>query len=174
VPYAVIEHTAKIWPTLDMKVAFINCSADLLREISDIHRDFLLNVSPLICLLVAEFCRSSMDDNLSSVRDLIAGNRQNLKDAICDSGLAGSSNPGSRVSVEFLRLRKEISSEKVARYLSMRHGVWTLPGSRFFWAGTEGLADSYLRVALSRDREYFSGAVAALAAGLHLAYRSEL
>ena len=92
--YIVVEDTGKIWPTLDIKLAFINCSIDIEDRIRQVHQDFFLKLSPFVCLLVEKFCQSSMDDDLASVRQLIADNRQRLRATICDSGLALHVKPG--------------------------------------------------------------------------------
>lgn len=166
VSFVVIEDTGKIWPTLDLKIAFLNCSQDLREELYLIHQDFLLNVSPFVNLLISEFCRVSSTDNLLNVRRLIMDNRTLSRQVFYDTDLCRCVNSDSRVSVELLQIKDGHSATAIARYVGDTRGVWMLPGTRFFWSGRRLDADSFLRVALSRDRTYFEAAVAQAAEAL--------
>jgi aspartate/methionine/tyrosine aminotransferase len=162
VSFIVIEDTGKVWPTLDLKLAFVNCSRDLWEGSYSIHQDFLLNVSPFVNLLVAEFCRISSEDNLLNVRSLIADNRATAREVFYDPGLCRCVNRDSRVSVELIQVRNGHSATEIADYINDTRGVSVLPGTRFFWSNQQPNADSFLRLALSRDRNYFkSGATRA-------------
>jgi len=165
VSYIVIEDSGKLWPTLDLKVAFLICSPDLQIPIEDIADDVLLNVSPFALELVRQYAAFSTADHWQSVRGVIEKNREYLRAALRDSGLeATPAYPRSGVSVEVVQLWDSIPQ---SWHTFLRNsGVSVLDAGKFYWGSSERPAGTQMRVSLARDSEYFAGATKALVAGL--------
>ena len=157
--YILIEDTGKIWPTLDMKVGFLKCSRNLYSELELLHSHILLNVSPFTLNLLSYFIEDSRRDNLYSIRHLLETNRNYLRSKL-DSRIFRIACPSSKVSVEFLRLVRRVSSDKLVSYLSSRN-IGILSGSKFFWDHPRQ-GNRYIRVALARTPNAFSDSVNAL------------
>jgi aspartate/methionine/tyrosine aminotransferase len=163
--YIVMEDTGKVWPTLDLKVGFLNSSKDIQSELEDIHTDLLLNVSPFILRLLLEYCADSKADNFQSIRRLIENNRAFLRSQISDCKLA-LAYEHSHISVELLKISSLISAKDIQSYLAS-HGIFVLPGTYFYW-NSPHLGDSFIRIALARDPKMFQEAVLAMTTALKL------
>jgi len=163
--YIVMEDTGKIWPTLDLKVGFLNSSKDIQSELEDIHTDLLLNVSPFILRLITEYCADSKADNFQSIRKLIENNRAFLRAQIRDCILT-LAYEHSRTSVEFLKISNAISAKDIQSYLAT-HGIFVLPGTYFYW-NSPHLGDSFIRIALAREPKMFQEAILAMMTALSL------
>lgn len=158
--YIVIEDTGKIWPTLDLKVGFINTSPGLYDDLKAIHSDFLLNVSPFILRLLLEYFEDSNNDNFSSIRDLVLRNRQILRQELQTTILTPAYNT-SNVSVEFLHIDSaQIRASELHAQLEAR-GIYVLPGTYFFW-NTPEKGEHFIRIALARDSKTFEKAASFL------------
>lgn len=157
VSYILIEDTGKLWPTLDLKASFLMTSGDLVQTLEPIVDDVLLNVSPFILELVRRYSEFSLGDGYSSVRDLIATNREHLRSLI-----AGTERAivlpylDSRVGVEVLDLvgDRGLSPEQWQdRFNAEELGV--LETSNFYWH-EPGSHRTQLRISLCRDPAYFA------------------
>ena len=153
VSFLAVEDSGKIWPTGDLKVAFLNSSRDIYHAISSIQSDFLLNVPPLTQLLLRWCCGRGVH----FIRRGIARNRHFLRTTMeeADVGLSVASM-SSRSSVEFIRLPPAVNSVSFAQDLALTEGISVLPGVQFYWSTpdpSEGL--STFRVALARDASVF-------------------
>ncbi|MEO3939348.1 aminotransferase class I/II-fold pyridoxal phosphate-dependent enzyme [Dermatophilaceae bacterium Soc4.6] len=155
VSYVVIEDTGKLWPTLDLKVAFLVCSGDLLQEVELIVDDVLLNVSPFLLQLVLEYSRYSIADNFASIRGLIRENRQILRACLKDVVQVAVAYPESTIGVEVLDLNVGTSHEHLA--MLDRSGIAALDTRKFYWS-SEAAAPSQIRLALCREPDLFRAA----------------
>lgn len=157
--YIVIEDTGKFWPTLDLKVGFLNGSNRFRSQLRDIHSDFLLNVSPFVLRLLCEYFQDSRNDNFESIRGLIRENRNYLRSQLAGTFLTPEFHQ-SQVSVEFLRIHEGITARELKIFLDTK-GVIILPGNYFYWNSPEQ-GEAFVRVALARDQELFRKAVTSL------------
>jgi len=172
VSYVVIEDTGKLWPSLDLKVAFIVCSADLLQALENIVDDVLLNVSPFLLEMVRRFSELSIADSWGSVRSTVGTNRALLRDLVISSEMPLSvTYPSSRVSVEVVSLWPSI--DQGWRDHLESHGVAVLDAGKFYWdpALREG-SKPMMRVSLARDPQYFDAAARALFDALRIEWGS--
>jgi aspartate/methionine/tyrosine aminotransferase len=161
--YIIIEDTGKVWPTLDLKISFLNTSRDVRAEIVRIHSDFLLNVSPFILRLLLEYIEDSKMDNFESIFGLIKQNRTFLRTQIAGSILIPTYNSSS-ISVEFLKISEGLSATEL-QYLLSLNGVYILSGNKFYWHH-ENQGSSFIRIALARDPSMFKNAIITMAAVL--------
>lgn len=146
--YVVIEDTGKLWPTLDLKVAFlaVGCTASL--PVRRIYTDLLLGVSPLILLLVRYLADDARAGGLAELRNFMAANRQTLRDELADVPSLTVADPDSRISVERIGVPAGRTGTEVWRTLRAS-GVHVLPCRQFHWARpAEG--ERFVRVALGR------------------------
>ena len=157
VSYLVIEDTGKIWPTLDLKVSFLNVSADAMSSVRNIHDDFILGVSPFVLRLLLAYFDLSDDDALDHIIELVAANRSRLRGTLREHGIGEAPHRESKISVELVRTTLGEDSETLAERLA-GFGVSLLSGRAFYWNDPEH-GRSYLRIALARDREYFAEAI---------------
>lgn len=158
VSYVVIEDTGKLWPTLDIKVAYLLCSSDLQSEVEAIVDDILLNVSPFHLELVRRYSALSEKDSWRSVRGTIARNRQTLRQRLRESYMGVSPRyPESQVGVEVVELWPEICDAWCDHLQAA--GVAVLDARKFDWAsqGKDGVP--LMRISLARDDAYFTAAV---------------
>lgn len=160
IDYIIIEDTGKLWPTLDLKIGFLNSSKLFHASLRDIHSDFLLNVSPFISQLLLKYFEDSKTDNFESIRGLIKQNREFLRTQLQGTFLAPEYY-NSRVSVEFLKINKQLKANELKSYLE-KFGIMVLPGNYFYWHQPER-GDYFIRVALARDQDIFQKAVLSLA-----------
>jgi enduracididine biosynthesis enzyme MppP len=157
--WVVIEDTGKLWPTLELKIGWLVTSAHLGLPVAKIYSDILLGTSPLVLALVQRFAEDAAEGGLADLHRFIADNR-----ALVRHGLAGLPDvdfpdPGSRASVERVRLGRRSSLEVWATL--REHNVYVLPCHKFHWANPhEG--DHMLRIALARSAAPLNEATRAL------------
>jgi aspartate/methionine/tyrosine aminotransferase len=155
-----IEDTGKTWPTAEIKAPFfaVTRARGLFERIHNIYTDFLLHVSPVGIRLLHEFIRLAEADELRSIREVVATNRDALYEQIgptfltpCESRFA---------SVAWLRIEHPLDGLQLKRILD-RRGVFVLPGHHFFW-NDHRRGEGFIRVALARDADMFCEATALL------------
>jgi aspartate/methionine/tyrosine aminotransferase len=158
--YIVIEDSGKLWPTLDLKVAFLAASKSVGSELRALVDDILLNVSPFVLQLVREYSEYSCQNtpNYASVRDVIAVNREKLRQEVSLApDLLQVAYPDSAVGVEVLDVTP-------AAYLNFwraleERKVAVLPMDKFFWGPQQKPLKPQIRIALCRDKEYMRDAL---------------
>ncbi|HEX6656371.1 MAG TPA: aminotransferase class I/II-fold pyridoxal phosphate-dependent enzyme [Candidatus Limnocylindria bacterium] len=157
VSYMAIEDTGKTWPMQDAKCAVLTVSADLYREIFDLHTTVLLNVSPFVLNVVTEYVRDSRSDGLASVLNVQNTNRDQLSACVQGTDLRLSA-PQVDTSVAWLRLGSRAPLASVLQHRLREHGLYVLPGTYFYWAD-QAAGERNLRVALARDSTMFAAAM---------------
>jgi aspartate/methionine/tyrosine aminotransferase len=103
VDYIVIEDTGKLWPMSELKLGFIAMSADLEQSIKRIMSDVLLSVSPLVVRLIEELANNNANGGADELHNLIATNRNLVREAVADLAGVTLPDPDARVSVCRLR-----------------------------------------------------------------------
>ncbi len=161
VSYIAIEDTGKIWPVQDAKCALITSSDDIWQDIYNIHTSVLLNVSPFVLNMLTHYVRDSAADRFASIRDLLDQNRETVR-----AGFAGSvleyQEPVARVSVAWFRINHaELTASELQSTILANEGVYVLPGRYFYWSQPDK-GERFIRIALARDPEMFSSAIAAV------------
>lgn len=152
-----IEDTGKTWPTLDLKVGTLIADPSCHAGLQAITDDMLLNVSPFVFALVAEYIRR--DGARESLR-VEGRNRAVLRESLAGGPLQLIDPPGP-MSVAWLRMPEGWVDTEAADWLA-EQGVSVLPGGPFFWDDREE-GQSYLRVAMMRPEDEFATGAAALA-----------
>jgi len=155
--FIIIEDTGKIWPTQDLKTSFIISNKKTIKQLTRISRDFLLNVSPFTLKLVTEVIKHSKNNNFKDFRELLESNREYLRKQIESVNYFNIHNNESSVSVELIKINSKYSSSKLTELL-FEEGFGILPGVPFFWNNREK-GESYFRIALARDHQYFKTAI---------------
>lgn len=151
-----IEDTGKIWPTCDVKIAFLNSCPEAAAELLDIYDDLQLSASPFVALVVEACSTAGTRDGLASVRQLIGKNRELAIQTLASVGTGLCVD--SAVSVQLIRLNED-SDAAVERWRT-RHDVAALSASGFYWHNPANpVGTSTVRVALSRDSEYLRHAL---------------
>ncbi|GAA0366568.1 pyridoxal phosphate-dependent aminotransferase [Streptomyces blastmyceticus] len=164
VSYMAIEDTGKTWPVQDAKCAMLTVSDDIHEAVYNLHTSVLLNVSPFVLNMLAEYIEDSIEDDLSSVRDVLTRNRETARKAL-DGSILEYQEPVVNVSVAWFRIdHPELTATELQRELTA-DGLYLLPGRYFYWS-EPGKGESYLRIALARDPQMFSAAMTRLAAAL--------
>ncbi|MGA5133464.1 pyridoxal phosphate-dependent aminotransferase [Streptomyces olivoreticuli] len=164
VSYMAIEDTGKTWPVQDAKCAMLTVSDDIHEAVYNLHTSVLLNVSPFVLNMLAEYIEDSIEDDLSSVRDVLTRNRETARKAL-DGTILEYQEPVVNVSVAWFRIdHPELTATELQRELTA-DGLYLLPGRYFYWS-EPGKGESYLRIALARDPQMFSAAMTRLAAAL--------
>ncbi|MEU5425654.1 pyridoxal phosphate-dependent aminotransferase [Streptomyces olivoreticuli] len=164
VSYLAIEDTGKTWPVQDAKCAMLTVSDDIHEAVYNLHTSVLLNVSPFVLNMLAEYIEDSIEDDLSSVRDVLTRNRETARKAL-DGTILEYQEPVVNVSVAWFRIdHPELTATELQRELTA-DGLYLLPGRYFYWS-EPGKGESYLRIALARDPQMFSTAMTRLAAAL--------
>ncbi|MGH3769520.1 MAG: aminotransferase class I/II-fold pyridoxal phosphate-dependent enzyme [Pseudonocardiaceae bacterium] len=157
--YIVIEDTGKLWPTLDMKVAFLVASQGVGRDLCALADDILLNVSAFHLELVREYSKYSHEvDDYDSIRGVIAANRKTLRHEVSQfPNLLRVAYPQSAVGVEVL----DVSPTAYPRFLGALEDrkVAVLPMDKFYWGVQQDPSRSQIRVALCRDEQYLQYAM---------------
>ena len=133
VSYITIEDTGKTWPLQDTKVALLKTSKDLHEEVYNIHTSYLLNVSPFILNVVAQYILDSQKDHFASVNDLLKVNRDLARDVLSGS-LLELQEPKSNVSVAWFKIKNEAILASDLQKAILKEGVYVLPGTYFFGA----------------------------------------
>lgn len=155
VSYICIEDTGKTWPTLDLKCSTLAASADMHRNLLEVHNDVLLNVSPFVLLLLKEYILDSQRRGLdASIRRPVALNRTELRGALHQSVLVPVAGDAD-VSVEWVRIDAPGTESDDVVALLAGIGIGILPGNHFFW-NDPALGSRYVRVALARDPATFA------------------
>jgi aspartate/methionine/tyrosine aminotransferase len=160
VDYIVIEDTGKLWPLLDMKVAFLVTNEQMARELRPVVDDILLNVSPFHLALVRRYAEYSREDgrDYDSIRDVIEINRRTLRDKITAvPDLLTLAYPNSRVGVEVLNVAPADYPCFMAALEERKVAV--LPTDKFYWGADRKPRTSQIRIALCRDQENMSTAL---------------
>ncbi|MEV6673336.1 pyridoxal phosphate-dependent aminotransferase [Streptomyces sp. NPDC051162] len=164
VSYMAIEDTGKTWPVQDAKCAMLTVSDDIHEAVYNLHTSVLLNVSPFVLNMLAEYIEDSIEDDLSSVRDVLTRNRETARKAL-DGTILEYQEPVVNVSVAWFRIdHPELTATGLQRDLTS-DGLYLLPGRYFYWS-EPGKGERYLRIALARDPQMFSAAMTRLAAAL--------
>lgn len=157
VSYLAIEDTGKTWPVQDAKCALLTPSADLHREVFDLHTSVLLNVSPFVLNLLHRYVEDAIGDRMASVRELLAENTRLLRAAV-DGTILTFLEPPTPVSVAWLRIEAPRLSATQLQAEVADSGVYVLPGNYFYWS-QPSKGERYLRIALARDPADFGPAV---------------
>lgn len=157
VRYLVIEDTGKTWPVQDAKAAMLTASDDIKEDVYNLHTSVLLNVSPFVLNMLAEYIENSAKDGMASVRDLLDVNRAAVKEALAGTILEYQ-EPIAKTSVAWAKINHpELTATELQRELR-GEGVYVLPGRFFFW-NEPGKGEPYIRMALAREPEMFAGAM---------------
>jgi aspartate/methionine/tyrosine aminotransferase len=155
-----IEDTGKTWPTAEIKAPFfaVTRARGLFERIYDIYTDFILHVSPVAIRLSHEFIRLAAQDELASIQEVVATNR----DALYEQTSGTFLTPCERrfASVAWLRIEHPVDGLELKRILDQR-GVFVLPGRHFFWHDRRR-GEKFIRVALVRDADMFREAATLL------------
>ncbi|MEO3862560.1 aminotransferase class I/II-fold pyridoxal phosphate-dependent enzyme [Acrocarpospora sp. B8E8] len=163
--FACIEDTGKVYPLKEIKIGMVSASDDLAPLIREISEEIALGVSPFALraitgLLELDLLRAgSSGHRAPTCAQSVQHNRDYLRAAIRDLPFSLAA-PGSQISVEWLRLQTGGGGTDLCRYL-VRRGVAILPGRPFCWDRID--EDSFVRVALAREPEYFATGVDLLA-----------
>lgn len=164
VSYMTIEDTGKTWPVQDAKCAMLTVSDDIHEAVYNLHTSVLLNVSPFVLNMLAEYIEDSIEDDLSSVRDVLTRNRETARKAL-DGSILEYQEPVVNVSVAWFRIdHPTLTATELQRDLTS-DGLYLLPGRYFYWS-EPGKGERYLRIALARDPRMFSAAMTRLTAAL--------
>lgn len=152
--YIVIEDTGKLWPLLDMKVAFLVSNERMAGELRPVVDDILLNVSPFHLALVRRYAEYSSegDRDYDSIRDVIEINRRTLRGEIAAvPELLTLAYPDSRVGVEVLN----VALANYPRFMAALEArkVAVLPTDKFYWGADRKPPRSQIRIALCRDQQ---------------------
>jgi aspartate/methionine/tyrosine aminotransferase len=103
ITYLAIEDTGKTWPVQDAKCAILMASEDIFTDVYNIHTSVLLNVSPFVLQMLRAYIEDSIDDALSSVRNVCVTNREAVTSAFAGSVLEYQP-PTVDVSVAWFRI----------------------------------------------------------------------
>lgn len=151
--YYVIEDTGKSVAAAGMKVAFVTTGLQTNSGLTQAADDLLLSVAPFSLALIAGLIRSGERARLEAA---IHSNRMLLQ-SLLDRLLVRNESP--RTPVAWIRLPPNISADEFVS-AQQQAGVMVLPGEQFYWAS--GAERGYVRIALARGAEYFSGAIEAM------------
>lgn len=158
--WVVIEDTGKLWPVLELKAGFLSWGQHTTLSLADAFDDLLLSVSPLVMLLLGRLAQDATAGGYQTLRQLIAGNRAILAEALASSQLT-MKEPQSRISVAQVSLPAPAGSRALYQALLAR-GVHVLPCQAFHWADPEAGAHD-IRIALARAPWEVKTAATALA-----------
>jgi amino acid adenylation domain-containing protein len=152
-----IEDVGKVWPLLDLKVGSLVSGRHRHAALQAITDDLLLNVSPFVFALLAEFGRA---DIIGHARDISVRNRAALEQALAGGPLTVVVG-GPTMSIAWVRIPDDWDCVEFCDWLEKR-SITLLPGRPFYWADPEQGA-RHVRVALMRPAASFAASVAALA-----------
>jgi aspartate/methionine/tyrosine aminotransferase len=164
ISYLAIEDTGKTWPVQDAKCAMLTPSDDIERTVYDLHTSVLLNVSPFVLNMLTEYIEASIEDEMHSVRSLLAQNREIARTMLEGTALTYM-EPICNVSVAWFRIDHPTLTATELQRLGSDNDVYILPGRFFLWS-EPSLGDQYIRIALARDSDVFSSAIEKLRATL--------
>lgn len=160
IDFITIEDTGKTWPTLDLKIGITLASPSIYNQLQRITDDFLLNVSPFIFTLIANYISL---ENASTVegspRETVQKNRAILRSIMATTPIKAA-NRTSEISVEWLKLPQGWNSVDFCKWLYTKN-ISILPGAPFYWAD-QVKGHRFVRVALLRPEEMFLRGVSAL------------
>ena len=160
VRYIALEDTGKTWPLQDAKCALLTCSRDLHEEVYNIHTSVLLDVSPFVLNFLARYVEDSIEDGMTSVRDVITRNRETALKTL-EGSLLEHLDPTVNVSVAWFRITDdEIKATELQAHLT-QYEVYVLPGTYFYWNEPE-CGERYVRIALARDPQEFAASLTRL------------
>jgi aspartate/methionine/tyrosine aminotransferase len=160
VRYIALEDTGKTWPLQDAKCALLTCSRDLHEEVYNIHTSVLLDVSPFVLNFLARYVEDSIEDGMTSVRDVITRNRETALKTL-EGSLLEHLDPTVNVSVAWFRITDdEIKATELQAHLT-QYEVYVLPGTYFYWNEPER-GERYVRIALARDPQEFAASLTRL------------
>ena len=146
IDYIGIEDVGKAWPTLDLKVGTLVCGHRRQADLQAITDDLLLNVSPFVFALLAEYAKA---DVLERAREVSRTNRAALLECLHGGPLRIEGNADGCMSVAWAALPKGWDAFALCTRLA-EQGISVLPGGPFYWA-EPARGSSYVRVALMRD-----------------------
>lgn len=165
ITYLAIEDTGKTWPVQDAKCAILMASEDIFTDVYNIHTSVLLNVSPFVLQMLRAYIEDSIEDALSSVRNVCVTNREAVTSAFAGSVLEYQP-PTVDVSVAWFRIdHPRLWATRLHADL-VDIGVSLLPGTGFFWS-LPSRGEDYVRIALARDPRMFASAVTQVRDALH-------
>jgi aspartate/methionine/tyrosine aminotransferase len=147
-----IEDTGKTWSLLDLKTALITAHPRIFTEIKRIHNEFLLNVSPFVLELIHQFIVSAQNSVEFEIVNVAQERRKYLRDRLAGT-LLQPVNLNSRISFEWLQIVSEHDDLSIWELLKTV-GVYTLPGSLFYWK-TPLMGAKKMRIALMRNQDEF-------------------
>ncbi|MDX1923351.1 MAG: aminotransferase class I/II-fold pyridoxal phosphate-dependent enzyme [Alphaproteobacteria bacterium] len=154
VSFMTVEDTGKAFPTQEMKVSILACSADLYKDLRNIYSEILLRASPVHILLMQRFIEDArMKGFRKTIWKDVGRNRFNLRRVI-NGTCFEPVNPASTISLEWLKITDpNISAEQITRDLKER-GLHVLSGRKFHWSGRRN-GDRYFRISLGRQKGVF-------------------
>ena len=157
IPYFVIEDTGKTFPVQDAKCSLLTASHHLFQQMRDIQTDILLNVSPFILNMLCEYLIDARENSFDFVSSLIENNTTYLKQKL-DQTILEYQEPDCKVSVAWIKINHEIKGNDLQKIL-LKHKIYVLPGSYFFWSTGHDVGDEYIRIALSRSPDKFKESI---------------
>ncbi|MGB6162095.1 MAG: aminotransferase class I/II-fold pyridoxal phosphate-dependent enzyme [Pseudonocardiaceae bacterium] len=157
VTYMAIEDTGKTWPVQDAKCAMITVSEDIRKAVYNIHTAVLLNVSPFVLNVLAQYVEDSIQDEFASIRDVISENRRVAKESLAGTILEHV-EPVVNTSVAWFRITAEEITATQLQVRLLEHEIYVLPGTYFYW-DSPSKGERYIRVALARQPEMFTAAM---------------
>lgn len=155
-----IEDTGKAWPLLDLKTALLVAHPRIVGEIKKIHNEFLLHVSPFVLDFIRQYINSAQSGAQLEVVDLTQKNRAYLRDCLTKT-ILHPANINSRISFEWLDINGNYIDKDIWELLR-NAGIYTLPGSLFYWNTPMGGIKN-MRIALVRNPETFHAGIDRLA-----------
>lgn len=153
VRYIAIEDTGKTWPTHEIKVSPLIADRQTFEMLQRIYLDIFICLSPFALAFVAEFVKTSLQEEaLKCFQRIIADNRTLLRATLTNTPLKPLSNPIA--SVEWMHIEDDRDDVELVKGLQ-DHGIHILMGKQFFWSRA-GSSSKFVRVALMRDTDYFA------------------
>jgi aspartate/methionine/tyrosine aminotransferase len=147
--YVVIEDSGKIWPVLELKLAFAAVSRSMQATMSRAFTEVQLASSPLLLRLVDELSRDGRSGGMQLLHALIARNRATIAEVADATDGLEHMHPESKISLSQIRFTSTDHAGRAYQRLK-ESGVFVLPSRQFFWARPEeGMR--MLRFALARD-----------------------
>ena len=156
-----IEDTGKLWPTHELKIGMLACSARLELPIERAFSESLLSASPVVLLLVKALAGDWVAGGYERARDLVERNRATVRELVAEAGLE-LADPTSQISVARIELPADGPDSSLLYKDLVSRGIHVLPCAPFHWADpASGLR--YIRVSLARPPETVTTAARTLA-----------